>query len=594
MKKIDTFLIKTFVGPFILTFVVVVFILLTQYMLKYFDDFVGKGLGFEVFAELLTYFSINMTPVALPLAILLSSLMTFGNLGEHSELTAIKASGVSLLRALNPLFLFVLVIAFLGFLSNNYVVPRANLKAYSLLYDIKQKKPSLDLQEGVFYAGIKGYRIKVNEKLPDDETIKDIIIYDHTQGSGNTKVILADSGKMYTIGQDRYLILELFNGNNYQESGLSNSARRSSNDNPQYVRTHFIESKLRFDLADFAMKRTDVELFAQHRKMKNMRELNQDIDSMEVQKEEISVQAFSTSLQSYTYHLKDGSIQAPKLPVPATPYDTFNTSSVSSAAIEHTRAASSLSSIPESRVHSNNMPLSNTSVVSRPDTTGIFKNRKSINALKAEAEPKPDPAEKNRDSTRFQPQNPPFPSVTEYDTALIDQIDRESENQDKMRQAIEKSLTQCRYIKSKIEIEAKKTENLNAEINKHEIERGKKITQAISCIIMFLIGAPLGAIIKRGGLGIPVLVSISFFIVFYVLTITSEKWANENIIAPTLANWIPNIILLPFGIVFLMQARIDARIFETDFYRVLIDRIKQKLIVLKNAHKLSNVSSAEK
>ena len=141
MKKIDKLVIKSFVGPFLLTFVVVVFILLTQYMLKYFDDFVGKGLGAEVFAELLFYFSINMTPVALPLAVLLSSLMTFGNLGEHFELTAIKGAGISLTRALRPLFFFVTLISIVAFLSNNFVVPKANLKAYSLLYDIKQKKP---------------------------------------------------------------------------------------------------------------------------------------------------------------------------------------------------------------------------------------------------------------------------------------------------------------------------------------------------------------------------------------------------------------------------------------------------------------------
>ena len=210
MKKIDKLVIKSFVGPFLLTFVVVVFILLTQYMLKYFDDFVGKGLGAEVFAELLFYFSINMTPVALPLAVLLSSLMTFGNLGEHFELTAIKGAGISLTRALRPLFFFVTLISIVAFLSNNFVVPKANLKAYSLLYDIKQKKPALDIQEGVFYGGIPNFKIKINKKFPDGETIKDVIIYDHSTGLGNRDVILADSGKMYTIKNDRYLMLELF------------------------------------------------------------------------------------------------------------------------------------------------------------------------------------------------------------------------------------------------------------------------------------------------------------------------------------------------------------------------------------------------
>ncbi len=210
MKKLNKLIIKSVVGPFFLTFIIVVFILLTQYMLKYFDDFVGKDLGMNVFAELIFYFSINMTPVALPLAVLLSSLMTFGNLGEHFELTAIKGAGISLTRTLRPLFFFVLIISFIAFLSNNYVVPQANLKAYSLLYDIKQKKPALDIQEGVFYGGIPKFRIKVNKKHEDGETIEDVIIYDHTQGQGNKDIIIANSGRMYTFNQDRFLRLELF------------------------------------------------------------------------------------------------------------------------------------------------------------------------------------------------------------------------------------------------------------------------------------------------------------------------------------------------------------------------------------------------
>ena len=308
MKKIDRLLIGSFVGPFLLTFIVVVFILLTQYMLKYFDDFVGKGLGFNVFAELIGYFSINMTPVALPLAVLLSALMTFGNLGEHSELTAIKASGISLVRALQPLFLFTLFISFLAFLSNNFVVPRANLKAYSLLYDIKQKKPSLDIQEGVFYSGLQGYRIKVNKKFPDGVTIKDIIIYDHSEGVGNNNVILADSGRMYTIDDDRFLLLELFDGNSYKWSGFDGVATSNRSDDPQVLRNSFKETKMRFSLADFEMQRTDLELFESNRRMRTMKELSQDIDTMNAQKEDITMGALRAAANSYSYHLRDGVI----------------------------------------------------------------------------------------------------------------------------------------------------------------------------------------------------------------------------------------------------------------------------------------------
>src|SRR6187549_676740 len=199
MKKIDKLVLDSFIGPFIITFLVVVFILLNINMIKYFDDIVGKGLGWDVIGQLFFYFAIFTIPTAMPLAVLLSSLIAFGNLGEHFELTAIKSAGVSLVRVLVPIFLFVLMLTAIAFYANNNLVPKAALEAYSLLYDIKQKKPALDLREGAFYNGIPDMSIKVSKKFPDGVTIKDIIIYDHRKHDGNKDVTKADSGKMYTI-----------------------------------------------------------------------------------------------------------------------------------------------------------------------------------------------------------------------------------------------------------------------------------------------------------------------------------------------------------------------------------------------------------
>ena len=198
MKKLDKLILGSFLGPFILTFLVVDFILLIVNMLKYFDEIFGKGLGFWIYAELIGYFVISISPMALPLAVLLSSLMTFGNLGEHFELTAIKSSGISLTRSLRPIGIFSVALTIVAFLSNNYLVPKVNLKTFSLLYDIRMKTPALDIKEGVFYSGIPQYSIKVNRKL-DDVRLQDIIIYNHTDGQGNLNVTLADSGRMETF-----------------------------------------------------------------------------------------------------------------------------------------------------------------------------------------------------------------------------------------------------------------------------------------------------------------------------------------------------------------------------------------------------------
>ncbi|MGV3540823.1 MAG: LptF/LptG family permease, partial [Rufibacter sp.] len=217
MKKLDKLILKSFVGPFVLTFAVVEFILLLQVILKYLDDLVGKDLGVNVIAELLFYFSLNLAPMAFPLAILLSSLMTFGNLGEHHELTAIKTSGISLVRTLRPVFALSIILTIAAFFFHNTIVPKANLRAYSLMWDIRQKKPALDLKPGSFYNGLPNRSIRVGKKFPDGQTLKDIMIYDHSNGAGNAVVVLADSGKMYTQYNDQYLVLELFNGKTFAE-----------------------------------------------------------------------------------------------------------------------------------------------------------------------------------------------------------------------------------------------------------------------------------------------------------------------------------------------------------------------------------------
>ena len=265
-------MLKSFIGPFVLTTTVSNFILLIQYLLKYFDDFVGKNLGATVFAELLFYFSMNMLQIALPLGVLVASLMTFGNLGENFELTAIKGSGISLLRVLRPIFVFVIFLSIGAFYFNNYAIPAANLKAYSLLYDIKHTKPALDIKAGAFYNGIPDYSIKSKNKLPDGKTLLDVIIYDHSGGRGNKKVILADSSLMYTILDDRYLKLELYDGNYYWEKD-----KRETKVN-QFYRTNFYKMDMVFSLASFDLKRRKEELFQNNRQMKNINELTVDIE----------------------------------------------------------------------------------------------------------------------------------------------------------------------------------------------------------------------------------------------------------------------------------------------------------------------------
>lgn len=582
MKKLDKLIIRSFLGPFILTFLVVVFILLTQYMLKYFDEFVGKDLGIEVFAKLLSYFAINMTPIAFPLAVLLSSLMTFGNLGEHFELTAIKSSGISLTRALLPIFVFTFLLTIGAFFSNNYIVPRANLKAFSLLYDIRQKKPSLDLKEGAFYNGIPGYSIKANKKFPDGITLKDLIIYDHTKGMGNTDVIIADSGKMYTIHNDRYLLLEMYKGNMYSQATPSSSSYSYGVEPDEYVRNKFFKTKFVFSLASFDLQRTDEQLFATNRLMKNVDQLNYDIDSMRTEANTIMYHVYLNSNKFFVYHLQEpvgipeeykvkNTVSYIENPQYAEQMDRINAQRDS---VKNNRAIAGI----KKRQKKNTDTDSPKSLISKKleknirdtsqkegnenDSIIARSNNDTLNGNEIAVVPNPDSLKIIEDSIR----NASF--------VLLDSAFNHPQNKVK---ALSLALGQARFNKNHLMSQSSKLNHLRREARVYDIEKHKKYTQAAACLVMFLIGAPLGAIIKKGGLGVPVIVSILFFIVFYVASILGEKWGRENIIDPALGAWGANLLLLPFGLLFLRQARNDARVFEADFYKVYIFKIKKKL-----------------
>lgn len=477
MKKLDRLVFNAFLGPFVLTVMVVTFIFLTQTILKYIDELVGKGLGFLDYAELMFYFSMNILPVAFPLAILLSSLITFGNLGQFNELTAVKSSGITLLRVLLPIFVWVIGCTIGLFFFNNYVVPKANLKAYSLLYDLRQKKPSLDLKPGVFYNGIPGYSIKISKKYDNDTSIKDVMIYDHNRGRGNTDLIMADSGTMYLMHKNQYLVLELFNGKSYSEH--QGDHRHSSVLYPEeFVRNDFYKTKLVFDLSSFDLKRTQEELFTGSRLMKTVTELDEGIDSLKIQHQNNQMKP--------EFWLQ-----------PFFPYADIQQDS------------------------------------------NLLSMRTIGRSLQG--------------------------SLPELDTQPR-----------VIRGNAQRAANQIRSLKNYLQGNIERDVYLQKEINLFYISKYQKYTQAMACLVLFLIGAPLGSIIKKGGLGVPVLIAILFFIFYYVFGLTGEKWTKEGVLPPYIAMWFGNLMLLPVGLFFLRQAKNDSRILESDIYLVWWDNIKNR------------------
>jgi len=620
MRKIDTLILKSFIGPFTLTTIVATFILLVQYMMKYFDDFVGKDLGGDVFAELLFYFSLNMLQVALPLGVLVSSLMTFGNLGQHFELTAIKSAGISLVRALRPIFFFVVLLSIAAFNFNNYVVPKANLKAYSLLYDIKHKKPALDIKPGVFYNGIPNYSIKVSDKLPDGVTLLDILIYDHTDGKGNKTVIIADSSRMFTTYNERYLKLELFNGNYYSET---EKAREPVD---QLFRSNFKRMDMMFNLSSFDLKRTQEQLFQNNRQMKNFAELNDDIDSLNGTIFNARMGFVKLAKSYFRYHLTErvkveknnpfikkkikatdslkkmskveagflsflfqqDSLVTNKIKLGKKEKLNFiNNKKKALDTITDLEIATSKSKIKETldstelafQIKSGEIRDSIQSQFSKTMSDTSQEIKPSINQSLIKSKLTPEIQTKQKQVVKNNGVRAPKKQL-KLDTLIWTDLDEIIEA--KKSDILLTAKNQAQNIKVNLSATAARIGGTKTNIYKWTIEKGKKLSQAFACIVMFLIGAPLGAIIKKGGLGVPVIISIFFFLTYYVLNITCEKWAKEGLMDPTLSVWIANMILLPIGLFFLRQARIDARLFDSDIYSIWFDKMKTKFRNYRN------------
>jgi len=616
MKKIDKLVLDAFLGPFLITFLVVVFILLNVNMLKYFDDIIGKGLDYDVLAQLFFYFGVFTVPTALPLAVLLSSLIAFGNLGEHFELTAIKSAGVSLVRTLVPIFFFVIFLTGVAFHANNNLVPKAALEAYSLLYDIKQKKPALDLREGAFYNGINDISIKVNKKFPDGITLKGVMVYDHRKNDGNKDVTVADSGRMYSILNDRYLKFELFNGYNYTEGAATEkelAGTRARNKNSETLsRSNFSKTQVVFDLSSFQLERTEKKWFQGNRIMRNLTELEHDMDSM---KREILSQHLNNYInfpQQFLYFGKGDSLILPqevyqqklyrdsvlanpfrqkpvdptKSSEPPPPPTTVKVDSIirkqkeiaDSVRIKRQKEGADNKAAVKDRDDANarkQKEIADSARIKKEkegvDNIVEVKDRDDANARKQRRMG----AKRKPEETAVEPVSRPLrmTSVTRSDSleSTMDSLLAAPGNKSNFSAAA----NMARHAKTEIMNVNSNIENYRKELATFEIQWHKILASSFACIAMFLIGAPLGSIIKRGGLGVPFLVSILFFIIYYVLSMQGEKLAKQGTISVVAGVWMADVILLAIGLFFLRQARVDARLFDSDSYSVAFDKFKR-------------------
>lgn len=466
IKKLDILIIKSFIGPFIVTFFVTLFVLVMQFFWLYMDELLGKGLGAWMILQLLFYMSTTLVPLALPLGIVLASIMTFGNLGENFELVAIKSAGISLLRFMRPLFFFIVLISGLAFLFNNNVIPYANLRALSLLYDLRNSKPAFNIKAGQFNDDIENYSIRVGEKDPDGKTIRNVIIYDHTSGLGNDKVTIAKEGEMLASEDKTFMIFRLKDGWRYEEYADKNGVEKY-----EQIRMHFKQWDKVFDLSSFKVQRTNQDLFKNAYQMMNVSQLSDEIDSMERYRQNLPVKMYGY-LSPYLSIINKDNI------------DTF------------------------------------------PKIYAGVKAKPYI-----------------------------------YDTSFINYIP------DSLRQSVvQVTSTQARSSKNLVEVTLGDSVIKQMNYSTYRIEWHRKFTLSFACLLLFLIGAPLGAIIRKGGLGMPLVVAIAFFVVFHIMSITGEKLAKSEALDVWMGMWMATAMLLPIAVILIQQARNDSQIFSKEWY----------------------------
>jgi lipopolysaccharide export system permease protein len=471
MKKLHSLLLRTYIGPFVMTFFIALFILLMQFLWKYIDDLVGKGLEWYIISELIFYASATFVPLALPLAILLSSIMTLGSLGENYELVALKSAGISLTRIMWPLVVVSVVLVFAAFYFSNNVLPVANLKFGSLLYDIRQQRPAFNIIEGVYYKGIDNFVIKVEQKEDDGNILRNIKIYDHTDRRGNVNITLAEWGNMSLTEDKQFLILTLHNGSNYQDMQPEDSRDRSR----EFQRTYFDKQVRKFDLSGFDLARTDEDLFRSNFRMLNISQLVQFEDTI---KTTISSREdeFLKNTMSRLYF-----------------YQTLDSA----------------------------------------DRAGMHLREDAV---------EPDVF---------------YEKDAGYQRLIIDQ-----------------AMGTVRQLKESGQLSHEEFRQRRRSLARYEIEFHRKFTLSFACFVLFMIGAPLGAIIRKGGFGLPVVVSVLFFVLFHVMSMTGEKFAREGVLEAWQGMWIANVFLLPIAVLLTLKASTDSAVLDMDSYLARLSKIK--------------------
>jgi len=475
MKTIYKLILKSYLGPMILTFFIVMFVLMMNFVWRYIDDLVGKGLEASIIIELMCYAMANMIPMGLPLATLLAAIMTMGNLGENYELLAMKSAGMSLPRIIKPLVVLVTGVAIMSFFVANNLVPYANKKMYSTLYDIKHQKQSIEFRDGLFFNGIDDMSIRVGHQDPETGLLTGVLIYDNRKANGNMTTTIADSGYIRLSDDKRYLLVTLYNGQTYEQTRDRNWYTKST------LRHQTFEvQKGAILMEGFDMQRSDSEQFT-NSSTKKINELQHDIDSLELTVNTATTQSYEPLLKEQIF-------------------------------------------------------VRDNTVLALPDSLKIDKSG--------------------------------YGAITAADSISVLPLRERNKIWRTARMAAKNSRGMFRFDESMAK------ESLN-QLYRSKVEWHRKISLPFSIMIFFLIGAPLGAIIRKGGLGTPIVVSVIFFVIYYIISISGEKMAKEGTWDAVWGMWISSLILTPIAAYLTWKATNDSSLLDQEWYYARYQRVKE-------------------
>jgi len=488
IKKIDKLIFQSFWPPFVASFFIALFVLMMQFLWLWIDDIIGKGIDTFIILELLGYLLVTFIPMSIPIAILIASVMVFGNLGEHYELSSMKSAGISLTRIMRVAVLCGLALGGVSYLSSDYFIPIANLKYRARLFDIKKQKPTLSLEPGIFNYDFQGYTIRVQNKSSNDRDISGVLIYDNTTSNpGYVNLITADHGEMYVTENQRFMVMKLYNGHQLQESDkVVNGISR-----PSFTRSKFDEWEKTFDLSEFEIGRTDEELFKNHQAMLSGKLLLQAIDTID--------NTISQHLQRNTKDVH---------------YDLYGWA----------------------------------------DST-----------WNADASFRQEASKYTYQTRETDPGEPPFKQL---EVLMLDTLSSfiTSFQQSYRQDLIPITRSRVLDMKSRASITNSTILSSNEQRSKHVFEYHQKFVNGVVCVLFLFIGVSLGAIVRKGGFGYPLLIAIVFFMIYISTNTTFKKLAETQQMNDILASWAPCLVLLPFAVWFTYKAQMDAKFINLTSY----------------------------